>query len=400
MRRNKKTSKIKACIVSLITAILIWAAITYISPPELTTTIYNLPVRFTGEEALRGRGLTVVGKNNITGLSVEVEGRRDTLLSLSGGIFVEVDVSSITDAGDYELTGNVTLPSTALSIENVKFDTVPVTVDTIALKEIPIRAAQTGSVSGKLVKTTPLDETVVLTGAESEISTVSYGEAMVDIAGISGDSAIAADSADAPADLIMETGYVLMDEGGTPITSNETISATKTRINIACEVYDAVTLPIRAILTEELSKDYEIDTDSVSITPSSVEVGLKNSDATNVCARVTDSEREEECELLEAEGMYIPDNAKTVRVRAKIERKITKSLTLDVTAKNLAEGLTAKINQVTVMTEGIEKNLTPANVTASVDLSGLSAGTYSLPVKVASEKARITGTYTVNVTIS
>ena len=400
MKKDRKTSKIKAGIVSLITAILIWAAITYINPPQLTTTISNLPVRFTGEEALHERGLTIVGKNEITGLSVEVEGRRDTLLSLSGGIFVEVDVSSVTGTGKYELTGNVTLPSQALSIESVKFDTVSVTVDEIGTKEIPIRAAQTGSVTGKLVKTTPQDETVVLTGAKSEISTVSYGEALVDITGITSDSAIAADTADGSADLIIEAGYVLMDENGSPISSNETISAAKTRINVACEVYDAVTLPVRAVLTEELSKDYEVDPDSVSITPSTIEVGLKDKEITEIYARVTDSEKEEECELLEAEGMYIPENSKTVRVRANIARKMTKSVTLDVAAQNLAEGLSAKVDQVSVTAAGIEKNLTAANITASVDLSGLAAGTYSVPVMVASDKVQVTGNYTVNVTIS
>ena len=387
MRTDKKTSKIKAGIVSIITAILIWAAITYINPPTLTTTIYNLPVRFTGEESLRERGFTIVGKSGISGLSVEIKGRRDTLLSLSGGIFVEVDVSSITDAGEYELAGNVTLPSASLSIEGVKFDTVPVTVDAIGVKEIPLRAAQTGSVTGKLVKTTPEDETVVLTGAKSEISAVAYGEALADITDITGDT-------------VIESGYALMGSNGAPITNNETISATKTRINILCEVYDAVTLPVRAVLTEEMSKDYEIDTDSVSIMPSTVEVGLKNSDAAEVCARVANSEREEECELLETEGMYIPKNVKTVRVRAKIERKITKAVTLDVTAQNLAEGLTAKIDPLSVMAEGIEKNLIAPNITASVDLSGLAAGTYSMPVTVNSDKVQITGSYTVNVTIS
>ena len=387
MKTDKKTSKIKAGVISIIAAILIWAAITYINPPELTTTISNLPVRFTGEEELRERGLTVVGRNGITGLSVEIEARRDTLLSLSGGIFVEVDVSSIRDEGEYDLTGNVTLPSQALSIEDVKFDTVHVKVDRIGVKEIPINVTQTGSVSGRLVKTTPEDETVVLTGAKSEIDAVYSGMATADITGIMSDT-------------VIEAGYVLTDENGSPITNNETISATKTRINIACEVYDAVTLPVRAVLSETLARDYEIDIDSISITPSTVEVGLKDMSAKEVYARVTDAEHEEQCELEEAENMYIPESVKTVRVRADIARKMTKNVTLDVTAKNLAEGLTAHIDKITVIASGVEKNLTAGNITASVDLSGYTAGTYSVPVTVESADAIISGSYTANVTIS
>ena len=400
MKTDKKTSKIKSLIISLITAILVWAAITYINPPRITTTLSNIPVRFTGEGELKERGLTVVGKNGITGLSVSIKGRRDTLLSLSGGVFVEVDVSSVTGEGEYELTGNVTLPSESLSIEDVKFDTVPVTVDRITMKEIPIRVTQTGSVSGSLIKTVPTDETVMLTGADSEIEAVAYGEATADISAVTSDAVAAATTEDTDADMIIEAGYVLMSENGYPIVSNETISASKTSVNIECTVYDAVTLPVRAVLTPDLQRDYEIDLNSISITPSTVEVGLRDMSTKEIYARVTDAEHEEICELEEAADMYIPENVKTVRVRADIARKMTKSVILNVTAKNLAEGLSAKIDQITVTASGVEKHLTAGNITATVDLSGYTAGTYSVPVTVESNDAQITGNYNVNVTIN
>ncbi len=387
MNTDKKTSKIKMGIISVITAIFIWTAITYINPPELTTTISNLPVRFAGEEELRERGLTVVDRSGITGLSVTVEGRRDTLLSLSGGIFVEVDVSSVTEAGEYDLAGNVTLPSQALSIDDVKFDTVPVTVDKIAVKEIPIRAVQTGSSENRLVKTVPLDETVVLTGAKSEIEAVSYGEAAADITGLTENSEV-------------ETGYVLMDDSGTPITSNETISATKTKVRISCEVYDAVTLPVRAELSEEMAKDYEIDRSGVSITPSTVEIGLKDIGVSEVTALITDAKGSGDYTLEEKSNMYIPDNVKTVRVRADIEKRVSKNVTIDVKPENLADGFSAQIGKISVSASGIEKNLVPEKINAAVDLSGLGKGTYTLPVSISSVDAQVTGSYTASVTIN
>ena len=388
MKKDKKTSKIKAIIISVITAILIWAAITYINPPEITTTISNLPVRFTGEEELKERGLTVVDKSGITGLSVTVRGKRDTLLSLSGGIFAEVDVSSVTNEGKYDLTGNVTLPSQALSIESVKFDTVPVTVDRIEVKEIPIQAVQTGNAANRIIKTVPEDKTVVLTGAKSEIDEVSYGEAAADITDINKDTTI-------------ESGYVLMDENGSPIASNETISATKTRINIFCEVYDAVTLPVRAVLSDELKNDYVIEKNSVSITPSTVEVGLKDMSVNEVHAIITNTKGTEECALSEEENMYIPENVKTVRVKANIEIKSTKNITVDVQPENLGSGLTAQIDKIAVSASGIEKNLTADKINAAVDLAGLSSGTYTMPVIISgADDVQINGSYTVNVTIN
>lgn len=388
MKKDKKTSKIKAIIISVITAILIWAAITYINPPEITTTISNLPVRFTGEEELKERGLTVVDKGGITGLSVTVRGKRDTLLSLSGGIFAEVDVSSVTNEGKYDLTGNVTLPSQALSIESVKFDTVPVTVDRIEVKEIPIQAVQTGNALNRIIKTVPEDETVVLTGAKSEIDEVSYGEAAADVTDINKDTTI-------------ESGYVLMDENGSPIASNETISATKTRINIFCEVYDSVTLPVRAVLSDELKNDYVIEKNSVSITPSTVEVGLKDMSVNEVHAIITNTKGTEECVLSEEENMYIPENVKTVRVKANIEHKVTKNITVDVQPENLGSGLTAQIDKIAVSASGIEKNLTADKINAAVDLTGLSGGTYTMPVIISgTDDVQINGSYTVNVTIN
>lgn len=54
MKNNKKPrGKVKTMTISVVVAILIWAAVIYINPPEMTTTISNLPVRIVGEETLR-----------------------------------------------------------------------------------------------------------------------------------------------------------------------------------------------------------------------------------------------------------------------------------------------------------------------------------------------------------
>lgn len=387
MKKQTKASKIKTAIISIIAAIFIWAAISHINPPTIRTTISNLPVRFTGEEQLKNIGLTVVDKSAIPMLSVSVKGKKNDLLSLSGGIYVEVDVSSISNKGEYNLTGNVTLPSSAITINSVKFDSVPVKVEEIISKEIPLRAAQTGSINGKLVRTVPEQETVIITGAKSEVDAVSYGEAAVDISKASDGYKI-----DAP--------YMLMNENDAPISRNETISSSKTHINVICTLYDAVTLPVRARLSDALADTYTLDEDATVIMPSSIEAGLKDVSAKNVEVVINSAENDLKGTLTEIEGMYIPEASKQVRIKAAIKKKVTKTISVNVKPGNLKTNLKAYIEPVNITVSGAEEDIAAANINASVDLSGYGSGVFTLPVIIDSRKLTPVGEYEATVTIS
>lgn len=387
MKEKQEASKIKTIIISVIAAIFVWAAVTYINPPELTTTISNLPVRFTGEEQLHDRGLTVVDRASMPSLSVAVKGKKNDLLSLSGGIYVEVDVSTVSEEGEFELAGNVTLPSAKLTIESVKFSSVPVQIEAVSSKDIPIRIAQTGEKSGRLVKTVSADEFVTITGAKSELEEVAYGEATVDIS-------------DASNGEVIEAGYVLKNSSNALIVRNETISASRTRINVQCSLYNAVVLPVKAYLSGSMAEEYVLSEDDTVITPSTIEVGLRDMTIREVKLYIDAVTNEFEGVLTEEEGMYIPEAAKRVKVKPVIDKKTTKSINVTVNAKNTAAGLNARIEALTVTASGAADKLTAANINASVDLSGLGSGTYTVPVTVTGKGVTIDGAYTVSVTIS
>lgn len=387
-KTNKKQGKIKQMLLSLVLAIIVWAGVVYVNPPEMTTTIYNLPVRVTGLDTLEEKSLTVVGRREIDGLSVSVTGKRNDLLSLSGDIFVDVDVSSLNSTGTYNLPGNVTLPSSKLAIAKVNFESVPVTVDTVETKEIDIDVEQAGT-SDKLIKTTADVDKVVLTGAKSELSEVNRGIITADISEIKDDTEL-------------ENGYVLVNKNGSLITKNETIEASLTRVNVLYTVYEKVSLPVEIRLSDELGAEYSADNAKSTISPSEVEIGIRKGSVvpTAVYAEITENKDEVKGTLIEEEGMYIPEALKTVTVKPHIEKKATADITVVPSYKNLNGSLTASVGSIVISAEGAQSALNANNITAYVDLTDYEVGEYSVPVVIESKSLSVKQEYYAAVTVT
>ena len=386
MKNNKKPrGKVKTMTISVVVAILIWAAVIYINPPEMTTTISNLPVRIVGEETLRERGLAVVGRNNILGLSVSVKGKRNDLLNMSGGIYVDVDVSDITRKGEYDFEGNVSLPSSKLTLDDTKFDYVPLKVEEITTKEIPVRTEVVGKNDAYLIEPLPETNKITLEGAKSEMDNISY-------------ALLSIDSANMNEDVTVETGFVYMNSDNIPIPESETIRA----ITVECKAYHAVTVNVVPTLSKTLEKSYVLNTDKTTVSPQTVKIGVydKNSSVTDVNAVVTEIKDEVIAPLEEADGIFIPPALNTVTVRPVADKIIQKPITVNVTAINVIPGLTVRVNPVTVTVSGKENDIVPENIRASVNLSGMTQGEYSVEVEISSDNLTIEGKYYAEVTIS
>ena len=99
-------------------------------------------------------------------------------------------------------------------------------------------------------------------------------------------------------------------------------------------------------------------------------------------------------------GMYIPEDNKKVKYKLDIVKKAVAQLELTVQAQNVQSGLTAKINnKLIAQVWGEEGKITTDNVKAYVDVSGLGAGTYNLPVKIEGENVSFAENYTIEVTV-
>ena len=93
MKKNKNFSaRAKRIIISLILAIAVWITVTYLNNPDITTTISDLGVNFSGEMMLRNKGLVVTEKKLIPPLSVIVSGKRSDLIEYIDKLYVDIDV--------------------------------------------------------------------------------------------------------------------------------------------------------------------------------------------------------------------------------------------------------------------------------------------------------------------
>lgn len=386
-KERQKKNKIGYMILSIIISIIIWIMVAYMTDPDVTKTLHNVNVRFVGEEMLIDKGLIVTDANELPDLSVKISGKRSDMIYAIDNVIIEVDVSDIDSEGEYELEGTVILPNSRINLERVRFDTVPVVVGKYAEKDINIEIRQTGTLKGKLVKSESEMKSVKITGSKDEIDSVASGYAVVDISKLEDSQSL-------------RTNFVLVDNAGNLISKNETISTETPDIIINNTVYDAVELPVKAELSDELQGRYTLDEENTEIEPERVTVGVLPGESYNEVKTIvknTDSE-EYDCDLQEEEGMYIPDNVKRVKVKASVIGNETFTSSLPVEVLNIQDGLHVEgAPGITAQFKGIKEYSN--EIHAYVDASGLSEGTYTLPVTFTGKGMKAEGTYSVEIVL-
>lgn len=386
----KNTHKFKTMTLSIFIAVIIWFMVIYINDPDITTTVSDLNVRFVGEMSLRDNGLAVTGKDEIPELSVVVTGKRSDLMDFMDDIYVQVNLGDITSTGEYELSGVISIPTTRISVEKEKYGDIPIVVETLEKKEIEVKAKQVGTIKDKLVKTEVVNPTVVITGAKSELDEVGGATANVDISAIEKDGT-------------QKVGYLLTNSSGELIEKNETIESARSYVEVTNTIYDAVTLPVVPRLSAELDKNYILNADKSAVMPTTVTVGVNENNKDDKLIALIDKISPGgvgEYKLEESNGLYIPSDLNTVKVKPDVVKKTTLELELPVDVKNIAEGLRADvIGNLTVKVWGEDGKVNDNSVKLYVDASGYSAGVYNMPVKIDGTNVGLAENYTVEVFI-
>lgn len=384
------TQKLKTMVLSVFLAVIVWFMVIYVNDPDITTTVSDLNVRFVGEMSLRDKKLAVTGKDKIPELSVVVTGKRSDLMNFMDDIYVQVDVSDIDATGEYNLSGVISIPTTRISVEKEKYGDIPITVEPLEMKEIDVTTKQTGVLKDKIVKSSVNNPKVTITGAKSEIDAVSGAVATVDVSSLKEDG-------------VENVNYLLTDANGELINKNETIESARSYVEVVNTIYNAKILPVVPRLSAELDKGYILNKDKSFATPASVTVGVDETNTDDKVIALIDkipSDGFGEYELESSSGMYIPEDNKKVKYKLDIVKKAVAQLELTVQPQNVQSGLTAKINdKLIAQVWGEEGKITTENVKAYVDVSGLGAGTYNLPVKIDGENVGFGENYTVEVTI-
>lgn len=140
-------------VLSVVIAIALWIYVVGVLNPDSSGPVRNLPVTFVGTDVLESRGLMITSGLEQT-VTLNVNGKRDALLSLSAEtVSITIDVSSITQPGQYSGEYQVSFnPPSGVSFSSlVTTDRYPqrvsYTVVRQATRTIPVRGTVSGSVA-------------------------------------------------------------------------------------------------------------------------------------------------------------------------------------------------------------------------------------------------------------
>lgn len=256
----------KRKILNMALAVLIsmglWLYVVNVENPTGSGHLRDLAVEVQGEETLESRGLMVTELSQER-MNLKVTGKKKTLMRLDKkNVYLTVDVSSITEVGEWDLTCRPVFP-TQVSTDSISVSSwndmkVTVTVRKQESKTIPVRGEFIGTeADGCLAGTVETDPaTLVIKGPSESLDQVSY--ALVQVGG------------ESVSDTIQEqVNVVLMGtDGQAADVKNVTISATSVQVTVP--VRRVVSIPLTVTLQPGGGAMAE-DADCI-ISPSSVTV--------------------------------------------------------------------------------------------------------------------------------
>ena len=133
-------------VLSVLVAIGLWVYVVGVQNPDSSGPVRNLPVSFVGTDVLESRGLMLTQGLDQT-VTLDVTGKRDALLSLSADtVTITLDVSSITEPGQYSSEYQVSSASSFVITDRYP-QSVTYTVVRQATRTIPVRGTSSGGVA-------------------------------------------------------------------------------------------------------------------------------------------------------------------------------------------------------------------------------------------------------------
>ena len=250
--KSKLTENLGLKIISLLASILLWAIVTTISDPAVSTTFYNDPVELLNTDVITdsGRVYHVIDDTDVIP-RVTVRAARSVISELSAAdIVATADISDLSsldtisirlDTKSYQeqiLSISGSIDTVKLSIENQKTKTLALTTE---ISGDPAEGYVIGSA-------TPDQNLVKITGAESLVDSVSKAVAEIDVSGFSQNIETAAD-------------IYLYDADNKEI-KDEDLEVNMTKVQVSVSILETKTVPVIFNVSGEPADGY-IDTGDI-----------------------------------------------------------------------------------------------------------------------------------------
>ena len=142
-------NKVLSALLSLVIAIGMWMYVVTTVSTEAEATFNNIPVVFEGETAMTERGL-MLASGKSANVSLKISGKRSDLQKINySNITVKVNLASIYDPGDHDMSYTVSFPGDvpdgAITTDSRSPSKIRFSVDQKVMKDIPVRANFSGA---------------------------------------------------------------------------------------------------------------------------------------------------------------------------------------------------------------------------------------------------------------
>ena len=284
MKKYENIKKILLMVVCLILSVIIWLYVVGVENPIDDTDVRNISINIINEDVLADRGLIITSGADST-VSLHLEGTRNDLILLSNSenISISMDVSDITEPGQYTHVYDVSLPVSNIEIKDRTPYYVNLTVDKLVSKPVDVTVKLVGNVAEGYIADEPFSNpaSINVQGPEEIVAKVSYALATLTRENVQ------ATITDAP------VSYVFIDQDGNEINSDLlTMDYDTVKVTLNVKTLKEIPLSINIVdgggATAENNVNYTISPSSISVAgepdvlKSLNQISLGNIDLANV----------------------------------------------------------------------------------------------------------------------
>lgn len=384
------TKNVALKVIALVFAFLLWGYVLTDQKPVRTKIVTEIATSFDGEAELIAQGLCVRGDRaeilqNVTA-TIRTQVTNYAYVS-ANSITASINLRNISEAREYDLPIQAVVASSLGVVQSLSPSTVKVEIDRLVTKTIPITTSFSGELPegywadmDALTTTSRLD----ITGPKTDISTITYGECVVDLNDRTG--------------TIYSTFDVTFYNKSNEIVSSDLIIGTLPTSTVRLPVYPMKNVPIDVtkslVGADNLAANHEII--KAVATPSAVRlVGdqavLDKIDAvqlTPIAVNGLDTTMTVSGEIIVPDGIRLLDSP-TVDILLEVrEMVITQSfeqLEIQIHGSTAKADVSLGLPTADLTVEGrysLVSMLTRSDVQVYVDVTGLTPGVYKLPLSV------------------
>ena len=392
-------------IASLILAFLLWLVIINFSDPVIKRTYTNIPVTVTNVSYIESLGMSYQVADGFDTVSVTVKGNRSVIDSLSpSSIKATADLTQIVSLSSDPVMVPVTVSIAGVPQDSISVNpsNIEITLEDMESKSFVISATagETTPANGyEVASLTASPDTVTIRGGKSLVNKIDKVMANVDVSNMSADGTVNASLSvyDKNGDELDSTqmSYLTFSVDESEIAVSVTLNQVLSDVEVRAETYGTPAAGYQVGKVSVTPSTLSVVGDAASLAAFKADGGVI--DISSASRAVDVSGASSDVEIKVDISDYLPDGISlesdltdTVVVSVKILPEDSQSYELTtkkITVNNLAAGLNAVFadQSLDIRVKGSQSalsSLTADQITASVDLSGKTAGTYTVPVSV------------------